>query len=130
MQQALTIDDILAGIPTLDRDGVRRLARAAERHLLNPRMPVGTLERDAKAAGGEELAARIDEDQRAARTLMAARLAEYKELRADHTYKTAVNAAIDAAVLSVHAREHLGEANADGLAAAWVEATGDRSVGG
>jgi hypothetical protein len=129
MQQSLTIDDILAGIPNLDRDGVRRLARAAQRHLLTPQIPVGTLEREAIEAGGDELADRVKGDRGRARSLMAARLAEYKELRADHTYKTAVNAATDAAVLSVHAREHLGEAQADNLAAAWVEATADRRAG-
>jgi hypothetical protein len=124
MHPLLTIDDILTGIPALDRDGLRRLARAAQRHLLEPRVPVATLEREALAAAGEETAALVEEDRRRARSLLAARLTEFKELRADHTYKQAVNAAVDAAVLVVHAREHLAPTHADVLAAAWIEAVG------
>jgi hypothetical protein len=126
MHAPVTIDEILAAIPTLDRTDLRRLARASQRHLLEPRVPVATLERDALAAAGEETAARVEDDRRRARSLLAARLVDFKELRADHTYKTAVNAAIDAVVLGVHAREHLGAAAADGLVAAWIEATADR----
>ena len=126
MHSTLTIDEILAAIPTLDRTGLRRLARASQRHLLEPRVPVATLERDALATADEATTALVAEDRRRARSLLAARLVDFKELRADHTYKTAVNAAIDAVVLAVHARDHLGEATADGLAAAWLEATADR----
>lgn len=128
MQQLdLTIDDILATIPTLDRDGIRRLARAAQRHLLEPRVPVATIEREAAAAANDDLAARVETDRGRARALLAARLAEFKELRADHTYKTAVNAAVDAAVLAVHGRDALPAGHPDRLAAAWIEATGGRA---
>lgn len=128
MQQLdLTIDDILATIPTLDRDGIRRLARAGQRHLLEPRVPVATIEREAAATAGDDLAARIEADRGRTRALLAARLTEFKELRADHTYKTAVNAAVDAAVLAVHGRDSLPSGHADRLAAAWIEATGGRA---
>jgi hypothetical protein len=126
MQSRLTIEDILAEITSFDRDGLRALARASERHLLNPRVPVASLERDALATAGDEVAARVKADRGLARKALSRRLAEYKELRADHSYKTALNAAVDAAVLAVHARDHLGEPNTTVLAAPWAEATGDR----
>lgn len=129
-QHDLTIDHVLATIPTLDRDGIRRLARAGQRHLLEPQVPVATIEREAVAAASDDLATRVQTDRGRARALLAARLAEFKELRADHTYKTAVNAAVDAAVLAIHGRDALPSGHADRLAAAWIEATGGRTGAG
>jgi hypothetical protein len=129
MQPTLTIEDILADITSLDRDGLRALARASERHLLKPRVPVASLEKDALTGAGDTLAARVQDDRKRAREALSGRLAEFKELRADHTYKTALNAAVDAAVLTVHASDHLGEANSNVLSAPWIEAFGDRPSG-
>lgn len=130
MQPRLTVDDILTEITSFDRDGLRALARAAERHLLDPRVPLASLERDALAKAGNDVAARVKGDRALARKALSRRLAEYKELRADHTYKTALNAAVDATVLAVHASEYLGEENTNVLAAPWAEATGDRRTAG
>jgi hypothetical protein len=126
MRSTLTIDDILTAITSLDRAGLRALARASERHLLNQRVPVASLERDALTNAGDTVSARVMADRRRARKVLSGRLAEFKELRADHTYKTALNAALDAAVLTVHASGYLGEANSNVLSAPWVEAFGDR----
>jgi hypothetical protein len=130
MQPTLTISEILERIPSLDRDDLRALARASERHLLNPRVPVASLERDAYAKAGDDVSARVSADRALARTALSDRLRQFKELRADHTYKTALNAAMDAAVLAVHASEYLGEANTNVLSAPWIEATADRRRGG
>jgi hypothetical protein len=130
MHARLTMEDILAGIESLDRDGLRSLARASERHLLNPRVPVATLERDALAKAGDDVSERVKNDRARARKALSGRLREYKELRADHTYKTALNAAVDAVVLGVNAGEYLGEVNTNVLTAPWIEATGDRPGAG
>jgi hypothetical protein len=129
MRSMLTIDDILTDIAAVDRAGLRALARASERHLLSRRVPVATLEKDALADAGDTLSARVQADRRRARKALSGRLAEFKELRADHTYKTALNVAVDAAVLTVHASGYLGEASSDLLRAPWVEAFRDRPSG-
>jgi hypothetical protein len=128
MRPTLTIEDILADITSLDRDGLRALARASERHLLSQRVPVASLEKDALTDAGDTVSARVQKDRKRARRALSGRLAEFKELRADHTYKTALNAALDAAVLTVHASGYLGEASSNVLSAPWVEAFGDRAT--
>jgi hypothetical protein len=122
------IDSMLERIAGFERDDVRRLARAAERHHLDSRLPFGSLQRDVLAFAeadhpgtGETLKAA----QAALRQAMAARLREFPELRSDHTYKTAVQSALRRAAFALVAREHLAEGVYDRLLAPWREAIGD-----
>jgi hypothetical protein len=122
------IDTMLERIAGFEREDVRRLARAAERHHLDTRLPFGSLQRDVLAFAeadhpgtGDTLKAA----QAALRQAMAARLREFPELRSDHTYKTAVQSALKRAAFALVAREHLAEGVYDRLLAPWREAISD-----
>ncbi|MGI8657867.1 MAG: hypothetical protein ACR2K4_03735 [Candidatus Limnocylindria bacterium] len=124
------IEVMVDRITGFERDDVRRLARAAERHHLDTRLPFGSLQRDVLAFAevdhpgtGETLKAA----QAALRQAMAARLREFPELRSDHTYKTAVQSALKRAAFALVAREHLAEGAYNRLLAPWREAISDPS---
>jgi chromosome segregation ATPase len=122
------IGALIERIETLDRDEIRRLARAAERHQFDPKLPLASAQREALEGARDEapeLEAQIDQAQSAVRRAMAARLAQFKELRADHTYKRAVQTALGNAAFAIVARDHLSQPLFDRLVAPWRELTGE-----
>jgi hypothetical protein len=126
------IGSMLDRISRFERDDVRRLARAAERHHLDTRLPFGSLQRDVLAFAEADRPGTGDTLKAAQQTLrsaMAARLREFPELRSDQTYKTAVQSALKRAAFAFIAREHLAEGVYDRLLAPWREAIGDTGFG-
>lgn len=122
------IEFMVDRIAGFERDDVRRLARAAERHHLDTRLPFGSLQRDVIAFADADQPGTGDTlkaAQGALRQAMAARLREFPELRSDHTYKTAAQSALKRAAFALVAREHLATGVYDRLLAPWREAIGE-----
>lgn len=126
------IDTMVDRISHLDRDEIRRLARAAERLHLDTRLPFGSLQRDVIAfAEADEpgMAENVKTAQATLRKAMAERLREFPELRSDRTYKTAVQSALKRGAFAVVARHHLAPGAFDRLLGPWREATDDPRFG-
>lgn len=126
-----TIEAMSARIAELDRDELRRLARATQQRHLGPGLPFASLQRAVITEAADRdpgLDASVKEAQRRVRQAMAAKLAEFKELRADHTYKTAVQSAVKRAAFAFVARDVLPGETVDQLLAPWREVAGDAGI--
>ncbi|HVM29432.1 MAG TPA: hypothetical protein VM305_01490 [Candidatus Limnocylindrales bacterium] len=116
----------------LDFEDVRSLARLAERQLMS-----GATGSDATtpllfadAQGrllediGDEAAAEYQSARDLARRQMANRLREFPRLRADRTFKTAINAALGNLVFALTLSDRISGSDFNALTAPWRSVTG------
>lgn len=119
-------------ISALEFDDVRGLARAAERQLMegatgshatSPLLFADAQTRLLEEAG-EERTSEYESARDLARRQMATRLREFPRLRADRTFKTAINAALGNVVLAVLMSERIEAADFNALTTPWRSVTG------
>jgi hypothetical protein len=122
------IDAMLAHVAQLDRDGVRRLARASERQHLEPGLPFGRAAEELLESD-PALRQRVEQAQDRVRAALADRLRGFPELRSDHTYKTAAQAALARAAFAVSVGGRITSPERDLLLGPWREAIDEPDFG-
>jgi hypothetical protein len=119
-------------IGSLEHDEVRALAQQAERQLMSgvagSEATSPLLFPDAQAAllaeAGDETAAEYESARSLARRQMANRLREFPRLRADRSFKTAINAALGNLVFALIMADRISEPDYNALTAPWRAVTG------